>query len=920
MNNKSDMHPVYRNLHTIHRQKGVNPNMQKALLIAEKPSLKDKIEKVYEAHRTEIPYEITFTAMAGHLVTLKEPQEMDESLKVWSWDTLPILPGNYGGWQYKLIKEKKSGNYLTSQERFKRIKEEYESEDYDIIIHAGDPDREGEFLVWLLLRVLKVNTPVMRFWTNELTDTSIIHALNNLRDEKTDVQLANLLRSAYVRSHEDWLFGMNLSRASSLKMNGRVAVGRVKTAIQAIVCKREIEIENFRPSTCYGIRSIYEEGFDGTMFELIQKKDEGGNEEDDETSGIIYYKEKSEAEEMIRSLPSTGKVISFEAKRTETNAPKLFKLSTAQIAAGKLGYSSSETLSIIQSLYERSYMSYPRTDCEYIASAEDLPGSLEACRCIPDLVPFIDKIDGSAIARVRKTKKWVNDEKLKESGHSALIPTNVKPDFSSLSPKEQDIYRLICRQYVAIFLPALIQNKTRMICDIGGQLFKSTGKTLVSKGYTEIFGTKFTDSVIPEHHDGDILNIQKFMVNEKVTTRPKRFTDSDLIEVCENPMKYFEDKNVKELAKSLAKRGKKPEIGTPATRSEIIKALITKDKYLGITTEKKTQYIVPTEIGMAIYLNLRNCSLCQFDTTIKMEDRLKMIEFGELSPAEMETEVENDVLRLLTEIKETEMKQFKKKEYPVICKCPKCDGNILSGPKSFFCSEYKNGCKAGGFKTVCDSILSDPEIKELMEGKEITKTLKKGTLKWNQKLKYNMDTLKLEFVREEAAESSYVCPSCHKKLMEDSRALTCTCGAKFWKMAGGIVFSPEQVKRLFTEGNTGLVKGLTAKSGKHFDAEFVFTDDKKGITFQFPKAKVSSYICPKCGSHMQEDGRSIKCECGFTFWKVVCGKELNEKQIERFFRKGSTGVVKGMKSKKGKKFEAEIVLKAAKDGVEFRFG
>ena len=99
---------------------------------------------------------------------------MDESLKVWSWDTLPILPGNYGGWQYKLIKEKKSGNYLTSQERFKRIKEEYESEDYDIIIHAGDPDREGEFLVWLLLRVLKVNTPVMRFWTNELTDTSII--------------------------------------------------------------------------------------------------------------------------------------------------------------------------------------------------------------------------------------------------------------------------------------------------------------------------------------------------------------------------------------------------------------------------------------------------------------------------------------------------------------------------------------------------------------------------------------------------------------------------------------------------------------------------------------------------------------------------------------------------------------------------
>ena len=235
--------------------------MKRALLIAEKPSLRRTIEDVYNKHQSEIPYNITFMEQRGHLLTLKYPNEIDEAQKEWSWENLPFHPEEHGGWQYKIISEKKVGSFLTAEERFKNIREELSSGSYDFVINAGDPDQEGELLVRIVLSAIRNTLPIKRYWSNDTTEEKVLEALQNLRDDDNDPMLKNLLAAAYGRQHSDYRFGMNITRAATLRMGTMVACGRVKTPILAIVCRRENEIKNFKPSTPYGVVANYAEGF-----------------------------------------------------------------------------------------------------------------------------------------------------------------------------------------------------------------------------------------------------------------------------------------------------------------------------------------------------------------------------------------------------------------------------------------------------------------------------------------------------------------------------------------------------------------------------------------------------------------------------------------------------------------------------------
>ena len=235
--------------------------MAKALLIAEKPDLMRQIQAIYKKRKSDIPYDIDFIAQRGHLFGLVTPDGYDEDRKHWKWEDLPFHPEEHGGWRYQINKEKKQGNFLTSKERFDDIKKTYKSGNYDFIINCGDPDQEGELLIRETLTELKVKEPVKRFWSNDLTEDAVVEALKNLKDDDNDPMLVNLTASAYVRQHSDYRYGMNLSECASLKMKGRVALGRVKTPILAIVCQREEEIKNFKPTTSYGVKANYTEGF-----------------------------------------------------------------------------------------------------------------------------------------------------------------------------------------------------------------------------------------------------------------------------------------------------------------------------------------------------------------------------------------------------------------------------------------------------------------------------------------------------------------------------------------------------------------------------------------------------------------------------------------------------------------------------------
>lgn len=883
--------------------------MQKVLLIAEKPSLMRTIEGVYNKHKSEIPMDIHFVSQAGHLYRLLLPNELrgDEPShkgenRGWSWDDIPFDPDTIGGFKYAPI--------TSSRDLLSKIKNELKSGNYDAVINAGDPDQEGELLIRETLSELKNRLPVYRFWTNDLTEPKVLEALKNLKDDNKDPMCVHLLEAALARQHSDYRVGMNISEAASLKMHGRVAVGRVKATVLAMVCKREIEIKNFKPTTVYGVKINYAEGFSGRLYNPADVKTEAGNgkegKDDEEDTGVVYFKTKAEADKFIKEHTGPTTVTVFEGKNAEKNAPKLLKLATAQIAAGKHGYDSAKTLEIIQSLYEQKVLSYPRTDCEYISSNEDYGAMLESAKADPALAGFIEKIPESAIKAFKTKKAYVNDKALTESGHSALTPTDVAPDWSSLTKAQKDIYDIIARQYVAAFFPPLIQKKTTMLAELSdGSCFKSTGTTLVDRGYTEVFGTKTSDTNIPEHKKGDSLGVRNFENAEKTSRCPKRFKDPDLIAACENPKDWLNDESLKKLGKALS-------IGTPATRAGIITQLIEKDKYIA---KGKDGYLSPTDIGMKIYENLKDFKICQVDLTGEWEEKLNAIRKGELSRSEMEEGMKAFVAEMVNEIKNADMGSVSANAKKAIGKCPVCGGDILEGNKGFYCSNWNNseyakapgdkGCKFGIFKKVTgDSGLTAADASKLLRGAVIKKKLKKGTNTWEQELSLDMATGKIIFVGSEnrpKAEAIGTCPKCGKRLMEGSKGFYCEdfkgCGFGGFKDLGSRLVTAEEYSALAAGVS---VKGLT------MDPE----TGAVGLT--------NNFKCPVCGKPLTRSGKTIYCSCGFKLWTNICQHELTDDDIDKLLKGESVGPYV-MMSKKGKTFNACITLNGDKTGTELEF-
>ena len=890
-----------------------------ALLIAEKPSLMRTIKTGYEAAKTKgllSNLDITFTTQAGHLYGLMLPDEVDPitGKKIpWSWDRLPIEPDRTGGFKYAPIS--------STKDLINTIKSELKSGKYDVVINAGDPDQEGELLIRETLKELNNTLPVLRFWSNDLTEPAIIHGLQNLLDDDKDPLCVNMLEAALARQHSDYVVGMNGTRAASLKMNNLIAIGRVMTPILAIVCQREKEILNFKPKTIYGVKSLYMEGFEGQLFiRPAASKEEKKEEDDDVESEVVYFDTKKEADDFIKNIHGPATVIDCTTKRVKTTAPKLFKLATAQIAAGKLGYSSSETLAIIQELYEMKVLSYPRTDCEYLSSGENYGAILESAKADPILRPYIEKIPSSVIGEFKNNKKYVNDAKLKESGHSALVPTSLSPDFNKLTKRQQDIYHIVAKQFVASFLPPLEQDKTVLLADISGHLFKSNGKTLVNKGYTILFNTSFTDTQIPKHNKGDKLDIRDFCIAEKTSSCPKRFKDADLIAICENPLKYLEDEGLKKLGKSLS-------IGTPATRAGIIDKLIDHYHYI---KKDKGDVLSPSEIGMAIYDNLKDFAVCKVDLTGEWEEKLQLIRAGKYTRTEMEDGMKQFVRELIEQIRSTYMKAIASNKDRLLAKCPKCGGDILSGKNNFFCSNWnqpdkEHGCKFGAYKKIGETSLTDNEYKTLLFGKTIEKKIKSKEGKISSPvLTLNKETGRIEFVQQEK-KAIGKCPLCGGVLISGIKGFYCS----NWKEAGCKFGTPRIIKltKISDEEYLNMLDGKEIvveiqKDKKNSWKQKMKVDNETGniIFIEENINTPTEWICPKChDKKLIVSGKWLKCpsEGCFKMWTEIAGHNLAKNEIDSLITGETTQNIGGLKSKTGKKFSAAFKLNKDLSGVEF---
>ena len=867
-----------------------------------------KIRDVYQTHQSELPFRLAFAAQSGHLVALRTPNEMDERLKKWAWEDLPIEPEKYGGWQYKVIHEKSTGHFQTPQERYAVIQKEIASGQYSFIVNAGDPDQEGELLIREVLGQTHCTLPVYRFWTNDLTEKAILEALRNLRDDDHDPMLCHLYQAALGRQRSDYRVGMNLSRACTLKMGARVAVGRVKTPIQAIVVRRENEIRDFKPKTVYGVVAVYAEGFRGTLVQNAEVNEEKKDEEDiggvQEEKGAVWFDRPEDADVLIKKLSGQkAQVLSVTSKRSEQYAPKLYKLATAQIDAGKLGYDASETLAIIQRLYEKQILSYPRTGCEYLSSEVNLRELLNAAACVPELTDAVHSVSDSAISVMHASKRWINDAKLKDEGHSALSPTAKIPVWTDMDQEEQDIYRMICTRFVETFLPPLVQDASVLTSQIGDRPFRSTGKTLVSPGWTVLEHKHFTDMQIPPHHKGDVLDVSRLERSERTSTCPKRFTTADLIGVCERPEKYLNDPALKRLGRRL-------KIGTPATRASIIDELIRRDKYLMQAKEKKgsRETVRPTETGECIIRNLTGSPICAVDMTGDWEEQLEQIRKGTLALDAFEGQMRKDVADLVQDIRGRSMEALPGAHVSEsIGICPICGGRLMQGQKQFYCSNWKEkGCQAGGFREQYGAEVTADEFLAMLQGKTIRKQVNWKGQQWEQPMRCDQNG-RIVCIREETA-TPWRCPVCGKPIVRLTTGYACkgtddhSCGVGLRFLVCGVRISNQDWEKLFTAGETDVIHGfLSEKKKTKFDARLSAergADGKGTVRFAFDnkeeKGEPTAYTCPVCGKPLMRYRWRYRCDsCHFEMPRTIGKRDLSNTEINVLCTAVKDGTISG---------------------------
>ena len=791
--------------------------MAKALLIAEKPDLMKKILAVYNT--MSMSDTIDFATFAGHTMGLAEPGDYKSEWgeKKWHWGMVPIIPDNF---KYKVSSDK--------VKMYNDLKYKIKTGHYDYLINACDPDREGQAIFQYFIDHVGCKLPVKRFWTNDLAEIKIKNALLNLRDSNEPF-LKNLTTASKLRGQFDWLVGMNLTVASSLQMKNTAKVGRVKTPTLKIIVDRELEIMNFKPTTSYELEGNFGL-YNGTYFD---------------EEGIVRFKKKEDADKVIKDLTKDSVIEDVEKKTELTYAPQLYSLTSLQTDASRLfGYNADETLALVQSLYEKEILSYPRTDNPYISSelAKSFPTMLKAIADVDGIGTYVNEVlkDTKAQNAVAKNKRYINDAKLAESGHYAIVPTGVVPQLSRLSKDEINIFSTVAKRFVAIFMPPMKVSKTTIITNSNGYLFRTTGKILLDKGYSVIFDTKSTDVELPNVKKGDKITLIETKLNEKISTPPQRYTDGTLLAVMENPIKFLLDEGLKTTIKE--NKG----IGTPATRANIINELVANGYIEKKKNKGKVEYIYATEKGISIIQNLNGLDISSVDLTGIWEENLAKVEKGEMNDKEFSKLMVDYVLKSINDIKTSSMATvFNSNSSEVLGTCPKCGKVVKEGKDYYLCSGYKKDCDFIVGKKVVGANLTKTEMKKLLNGKttkEMTFTKKDGseTKTWKAKLVIDSNTKRLVFANssnsgsDKPAKDMGVCPKCGKPIKTSDKFFMCTdyknpCEFIVSKTIMGAKITDADFKKLL-KGET-IKKKFTWKSGKQGEAGLKLVNGKTEFVF-----------------------------------------------------------------------------------------
>lgn len=637
--------------------------MPKKLLITEKPSVAMEFAKALKINTTRKngyieSDEWIITWCVGHLVTMSYPEKYDEKLSKWRLETLPFIPEE---WKYEIIP--------AVEKQFAIVESLLKREDVEEIYNAGDSGREGEYIQRLVFMMAKPNpkAKMKRVWIDSQTEEEIIRGIKEAKDLS---EYDSLSDSAYLRAKEDYLIGINFSRLLSIIYGRRVAkeanlerasisVGRVMTCVLGMIVEREREIRNFVKTKYYKI--IGEFGSKDASFKAEWKVNEKSIMNN---SPKLYnetgFKKEEDAKEFITSLMGKEAVITEVKKsKQKENAPLLFNLAEIQNECTKrFKIKPDETLEVIQNLYEKKLVTYPRTDARVLSTAvakeisKNLNGIAKGFKD-EEVQEYIKKMVEEKYSTNLLKTKYVNDSKITD--HYAITPTGQGyENYEALPELHKKVYKVIVKRFLAIFYPPAEFNKISVTINIENEVFNTSGKVCVKQGYLEILKPKNVENKNEDEKNNneegsqetennlDILNTLKknekievvnFETKDSETSPPTRYNSGSIILAMENAGKLIEDEALREQIKGAG-------IGTSATRAEIIKKL-EKIKYIEINT--KTQIITPTNYGEIIYQVVANSmpDMLNPKLTASWEKGLDMVAKKEIGSSEFMEKLEN---------------------------------------------------------------------------------------------------------------------------------------------------------------------------------------------------------------------------------------------------------------------------------------
>jgi DNA topoisomerase-3 len=593
------------------------------LCIAEKPSVAKDLAEIlgakirHDGYFEGNGYCVTWTF--GHLCSLKDPEDYNPNWKYWKLEDLPIIPAQFG------IKIKGDKGV---EKQFQTIKNLVSKATE--IINCGDAGQEGELIQrWVLLKA-QCKVPIKRLWISSLTEEAIKAGFSKLKDSK---DFDNLFAAGNSRAVGDWMLGINGTRLYTKKYGKDklvLSVGRVQTPTLAMIVNRQKEINAFSSEEYWELKTTYRETEFSCQIDRLKSLEKA-------KKGLEYL------------LNKPFEITSFEQKEGKEGNPRLYDLTSLQVDGNKrFGFGAEQTLNLIQSLYEKKLVTYPRVDTTYLS--EDLhpkiPGILGNLK---DYKRFTDVLLQKAIP---KSKTIFDDKKITD--HHAIIPTGISP--SGISFDEQKIYDLICRRFISVFYPECKVSNTTVLGKVDALLFKATGKQIISLGWREVYEDLKEEKVDeaeakelkkePKETEEKILPIFEKgesgphtpEIHKGKTSPPKYYTEATLLRAMETAGKLVENEDMRELMKENG-------IGRPSTRANIIETLF-KRKYI----EKKKKNLIATETGMNLIDTIKSDLLKSPELTGQWEHKLRLIEKGKYDPQTFKNELFKMVRELSDEV------------------------------------------------------------------------------------------------------------------------------------------------------------------------------------------------------------------------------------------------------------------------------